>query len=138
MEFLIFCTIGNSIFNIFIAIFHYKTCFKFEDLGRIEVPISIRGRIGRRKKVYLMDFIIEQQPLMMAISEADYERLNSHDRTEIYARKFPSKFNSYVTIYDVALQKTDWVKKDCAIMWKQFLFFFPIFEFFIICIAFQL
>lgn len=138
MEFLIFCTIGNSIFNIFIAIFHYKTCFKFEDLGRMEVPISIRGKIGRTKKSYLVDIIINNQPILMAISKKDFDNLDSYKTMEIYVRKFPSKFNSYVAEYDLSLQKIDWVKKDCAIMWKQFLFFFTILEFFIICIAFQL
>lgn len=138
MKFFIICTIGNSIFNILMALFHYKTCFKFEDLGKITTSFSTRGKIGRRKKAYLVDIIIDNKPLLMAIPEDDYENLDSHETIEVYARKFPSKFNSYITEYSLSLHKTDWIKKECTVMWQQFLFAFSVLEIMIVCIAFQL
>lgn len=139
MEFFIFCTIGNIILNVLLAIFHKKSCANFKDLGKIKVPIKITGPMGKgKKKYYLMCFSIEDKETGITISEEDFELLENYDSAEIYVRKFPSKLNSYIEQYSCSLHKVDWAKKDKIAMWKGLCFGFLSLEIFIVCIAFQL
>ncbi len=139
MGFFIIGTIGNAILEILLTIFNYKTCSKFEDLGKMKVPISIGGMIEKSgKRLYLMHAKINDQQLSMTISEEEFEQLESYDTAEIYVRKFPSKFNAYITEYDFSLHKVDWEKKDSRNFLKNALFYFAILEIIIFLISFQL
>ncbi len=138
MDFFIICTLGNIILNILLSLFHYKSCSKFEDLGKVTVPISISGTVGKnQKRTYLMKAKINNQETSMIISEKQFEQLESYDTAEIYVRKFPSKFNSYIKDYDFSLHKVDWKKKDKRNLWGAFLFCFTFLEIIIFIISFQ-